>query len=171
AMVARLTVGKRKYAAVEAELTALIVKAEQLRAALTARMDEDAVAFDAVMAALKLPKDTPEEQAARAAAIQKATINAAEVPLATARDALQVLELALTVARQGNVNAVSDAASAAWMSMASIQSAALNVRINAVSIEDQALKSAWEREMAQLLTRAESLLAQVQEAAVTRGGL
>jgi len=171
AMVARLTVGKRKYVAVEAELTALIVKAEQLRAALTARMDEDAAAFDAVMAALKLPKDTAEEQATRAAAIQKATLNAAEVPLATAREALQVLELALTVARKGNVNAVSDAASAAWMSMASIQGAALNVRINAVSIEDQALKSAWEREVAQLLTRAESLLAQVQEAAVTRGGL
>ena len=171
AMVGRLTVGKRKYAAVEEEMAALIIKAEQLRAALTARMDEDAVAFDAVMAAFKLPKGTEEEQAARNAAIQKATIGAAEVPLATARDALKVMEFALTVARKGNVNAVSDAASAAWMSMASIQSAALNVRINAASIEDPALKSAWEREIAQIITRAESLLAQVQEAAVTRGGL
>ncbi|OQA22570.1 MAG: Methenyltetrahydrofolate cyclohydrolase [Chloroflexi bacterium ADurb.Bin360] len=171
AMVGRLTVGKRKYAAVEEEMTALIVKAEQLRTALTARMDEDAVAFDAVMAAFKLPKGTEEEQAARNAAVQKATIGAAEVPLATARDALKVLELALAVARKANINAVSDAASAAWMSMASIQSAALNVRINATSIEDQGLKSTWEREVAQIITRAESLLAQVQEAAVTRGGL
>lgn len=171
AMVARLTVGKRKYAAVEGEMTALILKAEQLRAALTARMDEDAVAFNAVMAAFKLPKATEEEQAARNAAIQKATIGAAEVPLATARDALQVMELALVVAQKGNLNAVSDAASAAWMAMASIQSAALNVRINAISIEDQALKSTWERELGQLLTRANALLAQVQEAAVTRGGL
>lgn len=150
---------------------ALIVKAEQLRTALTRRMDEDASAFDAVMAAFRLPKGTEEELAQRNAAIQRATIVAAEVPLATARDALSVLELALTVARKGNVNAVSDAASAAWMSMASIQSAALNVRINATTIEDQALRSGWESEIARIITRAESLLAQVQEAAVTRGGL
>ena len=118
AAMVRLTAGKRKYAAVEEEMTALIVKAEQLRTALTARMDEDAVAFDAVMAAFKLPKGTEEEQAARNAAVQKATIGAAEVPLA-ARDALKVLELT-AVARKANINAVSDAASAAWMSMASI---------------------------------------------------
>lgn len=171
AMVGRLTVGKRKYAAVEQEMATLIIKAEKLRATLTARMDEDATAFDAVMAAFKLPKGTEEEQGARNAAIQKATIGAAEVPLGTARDALSVMELALTVARKGNVNAVSDAASAAWMAMASIQSALLNVRINAASLEDQTLKGAWQTEIGRILARAESLLAQVQEAAVTRGGL
>lgn len=171
AMVARLTVGKRKYAAAEAEMQALILKAEPLRATLTARMDEDADAFNAVMAAFKLPKETEEEQSARNAAIQAATIRAAEVPLSTARDCLAAMELALTVALKGNTNAASDAATAAWMGMAGIQGAALNVRINAASIEDPALKQRWQTELDRLMIRASSLLAQVQEAVTKRGGL
>ncbi len=170
-MVARLTVGKRKYAAAEDEMRALILKAEQLRTTLTARIDEDADAFNAVMAAFKLPKETEEEQAARNAAIQAATIRAAETPLATAQDCLAAMELVLAVALKGNLNAVSDAATAAWMSMAGIQGAMLNVRINAVSIEDQTLKQGWLAELARIEARANSLLAQTQEAAVKRGGL
>ncbi|MBN1486581.1 MAG: cyclodeaminase/cyclohydrolase family protein, partial [Anaerolineae bacterium] len=72
---------------------------------------------------------------------------------------------------KGNVNAVTDAASSAWMGMAGIQSAALNVRINATSIEDKVKKDAWLAELNAILTRAESILAQVQEAAIRRGGL
>ena len=170
AMVGRLTVGKRRYDDVKAEVSNAIVAAEQLRAALTARMEADAAAFDAVMAAYKLPKDTEAAQAARSRAIQQATIVAAEVPLATARDALNVMELALTVVQKGNVNAVTDAATSTWMAMAAIQGAALNVRINATSIEGVSEKRAWLAELEDIIARAQTLLAQVQEVARQRGG-
>ncbi|MDY0020368.1 MAG: glutamate formimidoyltransferase [Anaerolineae bacterium] len=171
AMVGRLTVGKRKYAEVNDEMRVLIVKAEEIRRRLTARIEEDTAAFNAVMAAYKLPKATDEELAARNAAIQTAMIRAGEVPLSTAQDALAAMELALTVALKGNTNAISDAAAGAWMAMAGVQAAALNVRINATSVEDAAVTQAWQRELSAIYTRAESILAQVQEAAVRRGGL
>jgi len=171
AMVGRLTVGKRRYAAVKVELGAVIVAAEKLRAALTARMVTDAAAFEAVMAAYKLPQATAEDKRARETAIQKATGVAAEVPLATARDAYQVLELALTVAEKGNVNAITDAATAAWMAMASIQGAALNVRVNVTTITDAAKKAQWLAELETLMTAAQVLLDKVQAVAVRRGKL
>jgi formiminotetrahydrofolate cyclodeaminase len=171
AMVGRLTVGKRKYADVNDEMRDLIVEAEKLRATLTATIEEDIAAFNAVMAAYKLPKGTDEEQVERAAAIQRAMTRAAEVPLATAQHALAAMELALVVASKGNTNAITDAATAAWMAMAALQGAALNVRINATSIEDAALSQSWLKTLGTLTTRAESVLAQVQEAAVQRGGL
>lgn len=170
-MVGRLSIGKKKYADVKEELSAVILEAERLRATLTARIDEDAAAFDAVMAANKLPKETPEEQAARAAAVQAATAVAAEVPLATARDALRAMELAEVAASKGNVNAVSDAATAGWMALAGIQGAALNVRINAVSFEDAEKKAGWLAELDQILARAQELVAQIQATAVKRAGL
>ena len=171
AMVGRLTAGKRKYADVSEEMRVLIVQAEELRASLTARIDEDTAAFNAVMAAYKLPKGSDEEKAARSAAIQTAMAGAAEVPLSTARDALAAMELALVVALKGNVNAVTDAGTAAWMAMAAIQGAALNVRINATSVKDAELSQSWLDALSKINTRAESILAQVQEAAVKRGGM
>ena len=168
AMVGRLTAGRRRFIEVREEMRDLIVKAEKLRAALTARMDEDTQAFNAVMAAYRLPKGTAEEQVARNSAIQETMIGAAEVPLATAQDALAVLELSLVVARHGNPNAITDAATSAWMAMAAIQGAALNVRINATSVEDKALSQSWLNALDKITTRADSLLAQVQELAMSR---
>ncbi len=170
-MVARLTVGKRKYADVSEEMAQLIIQGEQVRTALLARMDEDTQAFNKVMAAYKLPKGTPEEQTARQAAVQEALVAATLVPLRTAQDALAALELAFAVARKGNTNAISDAGTAAWMAMAAIQGAVLNVRINAAGIEDAVQKQSWLAETQRILTRAESLLAQVREAVEQRGGL
>jgi glutamate formiminotransferase/formiminotetrahydrofolate cyclodeaminase len=171
AMVGRVTVGKRRYADVHEEVSDAIVAAEKLRTTLTARMSEDAAAFDAVMAAYRQPKATPEEAEARDAAIQKALTRAAEVPLATAQDALAAMEVALEVAQKGNVNAVTDAATAAWLAMAGIQGAMLNVRVNATSIEDADRRRAWLDELARIEVRAQSLLAQVQAVTVKRAGL
>ena len=171
AMVGRLTAGRRRFADVRDEVREVIVKAEKLRATLTKRMAQDSTAFNAVMASYKLPKGTAEEKAARQAAIQNAMVKAAEVPLATAEDALTTMELALIVARKGNPNAITDAATAAWMAMTAIQGAALNVRINASYVDDQELSQAWLDKLSGILTRADSLLAQTQETAVERGGL
>ena len=171
AMVGRLTASRRKYAEVKEAMAEMIVQAEKLRTALTRRMEEDSAAFEAVMRAYKMPKSNEAEQAARAAAIHEAMVHAAEVPLATARDALAAMELAHLAASKGNVNAVTDAATAAWMAMAAIQGAALNVRINAASVEDEELRRQWLGELDRILTRAQSLLAQTQEVAVERGGM
>ena len=170
-MVGRLTASRRKYAEVKEAMAEMIVQAEKLRAALTRRMEEDSAAFEAVMRAYKMPKSNEAEQAARAAAIHEAMVHAAEVPLATARDALAAMELAHLAASKGNVNAVTDAATAAWMAMAAIQGAALNVRINAASVEDEGLRRQWLGELDRILTRAQSLLAQTQEVAIERGGM
>ncbi|MBN1260436.1 MAG: cyclodeaminase/cyclohydrolase family protein, partial [Anaerolineae bacterium] len=171
AMVGRLTAGKRRFDDVKDEMSALIVEAERLRAALTARMEEDTRAFNAVMAAYKLPKDTPEEKTAREDTIQQAMTVATDVPLATARDALAAMRLAFQATQHGNPNAITDAATAAWMAMAGIQGAALNVRINAASIADQEKKAMWLAGLDEILGEAETLLEQVQATAVTRGGL
>jgi glutamate formiminotransferase/formiminotetrahydrofolate cyclodeaminase len=171
AMVGRLTAGRSRFADVRDEVRELIVEAEKLRQALTQAMEKDAAAFNAVMAAYKLPKGTEKEKAERHAATQTAMTRAAEVPLMTARHALRAMEIALIMARKGNPNAVTDAASAAWLGMAALQAAALNVRINATSIDDQAQARVWLDELEGILTRAESILAQAQETAVERGGL
>lgn len=136
-MVARLTVGKPRYAEVEARMRDAVAKAEQLRARLTAAIDADSVAFDAVVAARKLAQGTDRERSARQAAIQAATLHAAEVPLDVARASLQVLELAQVVVQSGSVASVTDAAVAAWMARAAVESAGLNVRINATALTDK----------------------------------
>ncbi len=171
AMVGRLTASRRKYAEVKETMAEMIVKAEKLRMTLTRRIEEDSAAFEAVMRAYKMPKATEEERATRDEAIRQAMIHAAEVPLATAHDALAAMELAYVAASKGNVNAVTDAATAAWMAMAALQGAALNVRINAASLEDVELKQRWLGELDRILTRAQSLLAQTQEVATERGGM
>ncbi len=171
AMVGRLTVGKRRYADAQDAMTEAVAQAEKLRARLTTAMDEDSAAFNAVMSAYRLPKVTEEEGRARDAAIQGATIHAIEVPLATARAALAALELALRVASQGNVNAASDAATAAWMAMASLQSAALNVRVNVASLQETAQKAVWLAELSAMDTRAQTLLKEVQAIAAQRAGI
>ena len=136
AMVARLTIGKKKYASVESQMWAMIDEAESLRAALTLAVEEDAQSFDAILAAMRLPKSTPEEQAYRTEQIDRATLHAAEVPLQTAEKTVQVMALAAQAAAIANLNAISDAASAAALARAALTSAGLNVRINCQSLQD-----------------------------------
>jgi glutamate formiminotransferase/formiminotetrahydrofolate cyclodeaminase len=138
AMVCRLTLGKKKYAAVEEAMKATLEQAEALRAELSAAVEKDAAAYEEVLAALRLPKESEEEKAVRAKAIQAATLKAAQVPLEVAEKSLKVLELAAQVIAQGNPNALSDGGVAASLAQAAISGAALNVAINLASLEDQA---------------------------------
>jgi glutamate formiminotransferase/formiminotetrahydrofolate cyclodeaminase len=150
AMVARLTVGKKKYADVEPEMQSVITSAEKLRADLTASVAADIAAFDDVMAAYKLPKDSESEIEAREEAIEQAMTVAAEVPLKVTRDASSVLGLAAVVAEKGNINAVSDSGSAAGLALASARAAALNVRINAGLVKDREAAKFWLDEVSTL---------------------
>ena len=108
-MVSGLTVGRKKYVAVEEEMKELGLRANALVRRLKALKDEDAAAYTLVSNAYKLPKDTPEQETARTAAIQAGLMKAAEVPLETARWCAEVAELAAICAVKGNTNAASDA--------------------------------------------------------------
>jgi len=129
-MVANLTIGKKKYAEVEDAMKENLAATETLRLELAQMVDEDAEAFDKVMAALKMPKETDEEKAVRKKALQQALVDAATVPLAVMEMCLGVIKLAKPVAESGNVNAVSDAGVAALVARAGVHAAKLNVMIN-----------------------------------------
>jgi len=170
AMVARLTVGKKKYAAVEAQMNEILNQAEGLRRELTLAVDEDSAAFEGVMTAFKLPKDTPGQDKVRAEAIEKATLHAAQVPLSVAQKSVRVMALAERVVALGNLNAISDGASAAAMGRAALTSAGFNVRINLAGMAD---KSAGEPLLSQLHTlegKAAKLQKDVQKSIQERGG-
>lgn len=171
AMVARLTIGKKKYAAVEAQMWPVIEQAEQLRAELTCAIEEDAAAFDAILNASRLPKTSPEEQQIRTAALEEATLHAAEVPLSTAEKAARVLSLAALVARLGNLNAISDAASGAALARASLTGAGLNVRINCQGLSDPSTTERLLSRLAEIETQADESEQAVQAALRERAGL
>ncbi|HEU4586621.1 MAG TPA: glutamate formimidoyltransferase [Gemmatimonadaceae bacterium] len=135
-MVAGLTVGRKKYADVEDELKEVARRGAELGQRLNDLVALDAQSYAAVSAAYKLPKDTPEQQEKRSAAITAALVGASEVPLETARAAAEVADLAEIAASKGNTNAVSDAGVAALLAEAACRGAAYNVRINVASLDD-----------------------------------
>ena len=163
-MVAGLTVGKKKYAAVESEMKEIALQAASLVNEFTALAPRDAAAYSAVMAAYKLPADKPEDAAKKDDAVTHALLAAAEVPLDTARACVRVLDLAAAVAARGNTNAVSDAGVAALLGQAACRGAVYNVRINV-----SALPAGDRPKGAKLLAEAQKLLDMAAEraAAVT----
>jgi glutamate formiminotransferase/formiminotetrahydrofolate cyclodeaminase len=160
-MVGRVTLGKKKYADVEAQMQSIVESADKLRADLTQAVADDSAAFDAVMEAFKLPKQTPEQQQARGEAVEQAYLHAAEVPLRVARAAVATLGLAAIAAERGNLNAISDAGSAAHLAKAALAGAALNVRANAAAIQDRAIAGSWLKELQGLEARANDALAAI----------
>jgi glutamate formiminotransferase/formiminotetrahydrofolate cyclodeaminase len=171
AMVARLTLGRKKYAAAEAGMRHALERAETLRADLTGMIEKDAAAFEAVMAAMKLPKDTPQEQAARSAALEAATLEAARIPLQTAEMAVEVMGLAVDAVETGNLNAISDGASAAALAQASLSGAGWNVRINLNSLAEVGKGAALLARLVELEAQAVELQNHVRAAMSGRGGL
>ena len=152
-MVGSLTVGKKKYAAVEADIAALNVRAEALRKRLEALVQADAEAFLPVAAAYKLPKETPEQQAHKAAVLEKALDRACAVPLDIMDACCEGIRLAADYAEKGSVLALSDAGCAALFCKAALQASGLNVSINTKLMADRAHAEA-------LNARADALLAQ-----------
>jgi glutamate formiminotransferase/formiminotetrahydrofolate cyclodeaminase len=130
AMVAGLTVGKKKYAEVSDAMASVKTRLAAARVELTRLVEEDAAAFEAVMAARKLPAGNPTETATKERAQAEADERAIAVPFETARRALAVLEDLVFVAERGNTNAVTDAGVAALLARAAVQGAAWNVLVN-----------------------------------------
>lgn len=170
AMLARLTIGKKKYATVEAQMNEILAQAERLRRELTAAVEEDSAAFEGVISAFKLPKDTPVQEKIRSETIEKATLRAAHVPLSVAKKSVNVMVLADRAVALGNLNAISDGASAAAMARAALTSAGYNVRINLAGMSD---KTAGDTLLSQLHTledKAAILEKRVQKSIQERGG-
>lgn len=166
-MVAGLTTGRKKYADVNNQAEGIKTHAAQLRRRLTEMIAEDAAAFEALMNTYRLEGLTEDQ---KAAAIEKATLVAAQVPLEVAELSLETAELAAGIARIGNVNAATDAAAGALMAQAAVGAAALNVKVNVSGLEDKALADALRAEIAEIENRVAEVVKQTQEIAAERGG-
>jgi len=150
-MVCNLTIGKKKYADVEEDMKAVLAKAEDLRHRMTAMIQDDVQAFDMVMGAYGMPKETDAEKTARGAAIQDALKQATDVPIRCCRLAREVIDLAMTASEKGNLNVISDAGVGVLSAHAALRSAALNVYINAKMISDKSFVDAKLSELESLL--------------------
>jgi formiminotetrahydrofolate cyclodeaminase len=153
-MVCNLTIGKKNYAEVEPEMQAILKDAESLRARIAGMVAEDVEAFDQLMAAYGLPKDSDAEKSERSAAIQAGLKAATDAPLACARACAEVITLSARVAEKGNRNVISDAGVGALAAQAALRSAALNVYINVPMIKDTAFAESRKAEVEALLSRA-----------------
>jgi len=146
-MVANLSAGKRGWDDKLEYFSGWAVKAQQLKDELLSLVDEDTAAFNKVMDAFALSKESAEEKAARAAAIEQATKYAAEVPLKVMEAASKSYELLAGMAEKGNPASVSDVGVGALATRACIEGAALNVRINLTQLKDEKFKVALAQRM------------------------
>lgn len=170
-MVARLTVGRAKYAEVEPECWQIIEKGESLRKELVHAVVLDAESFDGVLKARRLPKDTKEQQAKRQIAIREATLHAARVPLMNAGKSVEVMTLALRMAEIGNLNAISDAGAGVNLGKAAFEAAAMNVKINLLGIENETEPAKMLEALKALATQAVDLLEKANSIIHTRSGM
>lgn len=161
AMVANLTVGRKRYVDVQPQMEAALAEAETLRGRLTSLVAEDAQAFAQVRDAYRLPKESSDEQAARSAAIQTAMKGASLTPLAIMHACLAVLRLLEQAATLGNVNASTDGAVGALLARAGLLGGALNVRVNLGSIDDRAFIDECEQTVAGLQEEADAIVARI----------
>jgi glutamate formiminotransferase / formiminotetrahydrofolate cyclodeaminase len=163
-MVANLSAGKRGWDDKLEYFSNWAVKAQQLKDELLALVDEDTAAFNKVMDAFALPKESAEEKAARSAAIEQATKYATEVPLNVMETASRSYELLAEMAKRGNPASVSDVGVGALATRACIEGAALNVRINLAQLKDEKFKTALEEKVRNVCADSEAKFKGVSQA-------
>lgn len=160
-MVSNLTVGKKAYEELSDEIKTEIAEnskeVEKLVEELSSIVDEDTKAFDRVMEAFKLPKETDEEKAARTKAIQEGYKIALEVPLRCAEKCLRVLDLQDVFANYGNVNAITDVGVGTLLAYSGLEGALFNVTINLGSIKDEEFKKEISAKVDNLLNEGKKL--------------
>ena len=164
AMVGRLTIGKKGFEDVVERMRALVERADAARASFLELADRDAHAFDGVMLAFKMPKETDDEKAARSAAIQSGYEEAAAVPLEIARAAVDLMQLAEDATAMGNPQAASDGLSGSVELYCAALCAIANVEINAAALKDEARRSVLLDELASLRGRADQSVRESQTA-------
>lgn len=160
-MVAHLTIGKKGFEGVDAEMRALLADSEALRESLTAMVADDAAAFDGLMAAFRKPKISEVDIAARREAIQQGLKLATLAPLQCARAGAEGIRLAARAVERSNPKVISDVGVGVLASWAALQSAALNVRINALQLKDLDFVEQTAREVDAMLAEGAGLTEQV----------
>ena len=155
-MVANLSAGKRGWDHQLDYFSEWAVKSQQLKDELLFLVDEDTAAFNKVMAAFGLPKDSAEEKAARSKAIQSANTYAAEIPLRVMETAGRVYDLLAEMAEKGNPASISDVGVGLLVTRACIDGAALNVRINLSGLKDEKLKATLQEKMERSVAESEA---------------
>jgi formiminotetrahydrofolate cyclodeaminase len=156
-MTLNYTVGRKRFERVEAEMRALLARANTIRADFLDLVDRDAEAYQAVVDAQGLPKEPPEQAAKREEALQRALASAIQVPLRAAVLAADVLALCEPVAERANQRLISDVGVAALLADAALQAAALNVRVNLGEVQDSALEAESRAALAKLIASANEL--------------
>ena len=154
-MVANLSAHKAAYDDRWEEFSDMAEVGQTLMDELLHLVDEDTAAFNRIMAVFAMPKKTPEEKAARAAALEEATLYATQVPLRTMKKAYEVFDLVENMAANGNPASVTDAGVGALAARAAVRGAGLNVRVNAAGLKDRDAADALVAEAADLETLAE----------------
>ena len=167
AMVGRLTLGKEGFEDVEERMRSIVGTADEEREAFLALADEDASAFEAVMASFRLPKATDEEQAARTLAIQEAYQGAAAVPLRLAERAIRLMEIGEDATAMGNPHAASDGYCAGTMLYAAALAAMANVHQRRRP-EGRGRRRGARRLVRRARATADTLLHQIEEAFLLR---
>lgn len=155
-MVCNLTIGKPKYATVEADMQVLLAESEALRETLIGMIKADVDVFDKLMACYGLPKVSDEEKDYRSSQIQLVLREATEVPLACARACAHAISLSRVAAEKGNLGVISDAGVAVMAAYAGLKSAALNVHINAGSLKDRVFAEAKLAELQAIMSGADT---------------
>jgi len=160
-MVANLTFGKKGYTKHNETMDALAVKAQGLKAKLVGLVDADTAAFNEVMAATRLPKDTPEQQTGRGAAMQSANRKAASVPFEVLSLMPEVAALAKTAAELGNVNLTPDAGVSGLCCALAARGAAYNVRVNLQSLPDDEFSRRLKTDTDRILAEVDAIAGEV----------
>jgi glutamate formiminotransferase / formiminotetrahydrofolate cyclodeaminase len=169
-MVANLSAGKRGWDDKLSYFSDWAVKAQQLKDELLFLVDEDTAAFNKVMAAFGLPKDSAEEKAARSAAIQSANQYAAEIPLRVMETAFKAYALLREMAEKGNPASISDVGVGTLALHACIEGAAMNVRINLAGLKDEGLRSTLREKMQRVASESEAEFKRVHAIVETKLG-
>lgn len=154
-MVCNLTIGKPKYAEVEAQMQELLAKSENLRQTLIGMIKADVDVFDRLMTCYGMAKESDAEKIERSAAIQAVLKEATEVPLACAKACAEAIALSRIAAENGNLGVISDAGVAVMAGYAGLKSAALNVYINAGSLKDREFAETKLAQLAEILNNAD----------------
>lgn len=156
-MVCNLTIGKAKYAPVEADMRALLEQSEALRATLIGMIKADVDVFDKLMTCYGLPKTTDDEKNYRSEQIQAVLKEATEVPLACAKACAEAIRLSGVAAEKGSLGVISDAGVAAMAAFGGLKSAALNVYINTAGLKDRGFAEAKLAELQAIMQDADTV--------------
>lgn len=163
-MVANYTVGKKKYAAVEEDVQAILARADELREKLLALVEEDAAAFEPLSRAYAIPKDDP----SRDEVMERCLRTAAAPPMELLRLSCQAIDLHRQLLDKGSVMVLSDVGTGVIFCWSALYGAALNVKVNTRSMKDRAYAEALNREADELVSQYRKIAGEVYEAVMGR---